>query len=181
MRKFRKRFKRPKSPYDMQQIKEGKELQKGYGLRRKKEIWIAQETLRGFRQRARELIAVSDPEKEKVLLEKLAKIGLLEKGAGLDNVLGLSVENLLERRLETIVFKSGLAKTPLQARQAIVHGHVRIGGRRITFPSYIVNAEEQGIIKCSFKPPEPPKKVGQVAKPVQEKPEAEEKPAAQEK
>ncbi|MBL7160364.1 MAG: 30S ribosomal protein S4 [Candidatus Aenigmarchaeota archaeon] len=167
MKKLRKRFKRPKRPYDTEQLKEGKELKKSYGLRRKKEIWIAEEMVRGFRQRARKLISVSDKEKEEILLKKLAKLGLLPKGSSLDDVLGLTVSNLLERRLETIVFKAGMAKTTKQARQSIVHGFVRVKGRKTVFPSYIVTVEEESAIKSSFKQPKPPTRRGVAAAPEQ--------------
>jgi len=157
MRRFRKRYKKPKVPFNAAQIQEGKRVKKGYGLRRKKEIWTAQETLRRFRQRARELIAVQNPESEQILLSKLVKIGVLEQGAGLDDVLGLTVENLLSRRLQSIVFNKGMVKTAMQARQAIVHGHVTIEGRKIIFPSYTVDREEETKIVCKFKPKEAPK------------------------
>lgn len=167
MRRFRKRFKRPKSPFDTEQINEGKEIKKKFGLRRKKEMWIAQEVLRQYRQRARNLIAVSDPEGEKVLLDKLVKIGLLAKGSNqLDDVLGLTLENLLERRLQTVLFRKELTKTVSQARQAIVHGHVTLDGKRMVFPSYTVKSEEESKLQCSFKPPEPQAKhKGVVKKP----------------
>lgn len=76
-----------------------------YGLRRKREIWKAESILREYRRRARELAAKKDKEGEKVLLEKLNRLGLLEKNAELDDVLSLSLEKILDRRLQTIVFK----------------------------------------------------------------------------
>ena len=141
---------------DVQQLKEGKILQKKYGLRRKKEIWISQGILRNFRQRARKLIAVKNPEQEKILLEKLSKMGLLPKDSNLDAVLGLTIEDILGRRLETITHKKGLAKTPRQARQAIVHGHLMISGRKVYSPSMLVNSAEEELITSTFKIPEPP-------------------------
>jgi small subunit ribosomal protein S4 len=146
MRKLRKKSKKPKHPWDLQRIKEEKTLMKKYGLRRKKEIWKAEAILRNFRQRARELIATRDKEKENVLISKLVKMGLLSKDAQVEDVLGLSIEDVLDRRLQTIVFRSGLAKTLLNARQMIVHGHVFIGNKKIIFPSYFVNADEENKI-----------------------------------
>lgn len=174
MRRLKRRFKRPKRPYDSNQIAEGKDLKKTYGLRRKKEIWIAQEILRGYRQRARKLTAESNPEREAILLQKLAKMGLLPKDSTLDDVLGLSIENLLDRRLETVVHRTGLTRTPKQARQAIVHGHVSIGSKKISFPSYIVTVEEEGSISSTFKPQEPEPSRGMVKKPEGEAPETSE-------
>ena len=148
MRRIRRKFQRPKRPWDSVVIKEEKVLLKDYGLRKKREIRIAEEIIRKFRQRARELIAVKDEEKEKVLIDKLLKLGMLtSEKSELDDVLGLTVKNVLDRRLQTIAFKKGLAKTPKAARQLIVHGHVSIGDRKTRFPSYIVTPEEEGKIR----------------------------------
>jgi len=70
-------------------------------------------------------------------------MGVIPEGGTLDDVLGLSLEALLERRLQSIVAKRGLAKTPHQARQYIVHGHISVGGRRIRVPSYLVGRLEE--------------------------------------
>ncbi len=153
MRKTRKKFKNPRMSWNSEEIGARKDLIREFGLRRRKEILIAQEVLRNFRRRARELIAEQDEEKTKVLLDKLVKIGLLEKGQGLDDVLALSVNDILGRRLQTIVLKRGLATTSKQARQFITHGHVTINKRAIQSPSYIVqSAEEAKIIVHDVQP-----------------------------
>jgi len=151
MRRFKKRFKRPKRPYDSARIEEEAKLLSEYGLRRKREIWTAQDILRNYRRRARELIATRDEEKIKILMDKLAKFGLLTKGKTLDDVLGLGVEDILNRRLQTIVWKKGMANTPKQARQFIVHGHVLVNGRRVTSPSYLVPVNEENKIQLALK------------------------------
>ncbi len=87
------------------------------------------------------MAARRDKYQEKILLDKLYKMGLLGKNADLDDVLSLTVENLLERRLQTIVFKKKLANTPKQARQFITHGHIAIEGRRIIYPSFFVTRD----------------------------------------
>ncbi len=144
MRRIRKKFKKPRSPWGIVKIRDERKLLNEYGLRRKKEMLIAQEIMRGYRERARKLIAEKDKEKEKVLIEKMAKIGLLtKKESTLDDVLALNIMNILDRRLQTLVFRKGLAKTPMQARQFIVHGHVSVAGRRTKFPSYIVPVEQE--------------------------------------
>jgi len=147
MRKIRKKYKRPKKPWDSRRIAEEKTLMKKYGLRNKKELWRAEEILRQFRRRARELIALEDPEKQKILIDKLVKIGMLNKGAELDDVLALDITSVLERRLQNIVSKRRLADSPLHARQLITHGHVLIGDRKTKFPSYLVESEEEGMIR----------------------------------
>ncbi|RLJ07213.1 MAG: 30S ribosomal protein S4 [Candidatus Aenigmatarchaeota archaeon] len=151
MRRIRKTFSRPKRRWDKKAIEEERKLMKEYGLRRKKELWKAKEILRRFRQRARELIAVKDKEKEKALLEKLVKLGLLKPGQGLDDILALTVKDILERRLQTRVFRKGLANTPKQARQFIVHGHIYVDGRRTNIPSYLVPISEEEKITSRLK------------------------------
>jgi len=144
MRRIRKKFKKPRSPWNINKIKEENKLLSEYGLRRKKEMLIAQDVLRRYRQRARELIAEKDKEKERILIEKMARIGLLnKKESTLDDVLALGITTVLDRRLQTLVFRKAIAKTPMQARQLIVHGHVSVAGRRMRFPSYMVPVEEE--------------------------------------
>jgi small subunit ribosomal protein S4 len=95
---------------------------------------------------AREIAATHDKEKERILINKVVRLGLLKEGATLDDVLGLTVENLLERRLQTILKNKGLANTIKHARQLITHGHVKINGRKVTYPSYIVPINEEDSI-----------------------------------
>jgi len=141
MRKLKKKLKKPRKPWDKERIEREKELLKKYGLRRKREIWKAESLLRNFRRRARDLAAKKDEKGEKTLLDKLYRLGLVEKGADLAQVLGLTVEDILERRLQTLVFKKKLANTPKHARQLITHGHIAIDNRRFVYPSYLVPRE----------------------------------------
>jgi small subunit ribosomal protein S4 len=144
MRRIRKKFKKPRSPWSITKIRDERKLLNEYGLRRKKEMLIAQEVLRNYRQRARELIAEKDKEKERILIEKMSKIGLLiKKESTLDDILALNITNVLDRRLQTLVLRKAIAKTPMQARQLIVHGHISVAGKRTSFPSYMVPVEEE--------------------------------------
>lgn len=139
MRKIKKKFKKPLRPWDKERIEEERKLMKKFGLKRKREIYKARSIIRTYRQRARTIQAKSDKEGEKILIEKLYKMGILKsKDSTLDAVLGLTIEDLLERRLQSIVFKMGLANTPLHARQLITHGKIAINDRRVIFPSYLV-------------------------------------------
>ena len=147
MRKIRKKFKNPRMSWDSSDIADRKAIIGDYGLRRRREILIAQEILRNFRRRARELIAEKNDEKTKTLLEKLVKLGLLKTGQGLDDVLVLTVNDILERRLQTVVWKLGFATTPKQARQFITHGHVAISEKQVKSPAYMVPVGEEPKIK----------------------------------
>jgi len=140
-KKQRKKYERPLRPWDRKRIGEEVEIMKKYGLRRKNEIYRAESILRVVRRHARDLAAQKNEKRQKELIERLNRLGLIEKGATLDDVLGLNLEDVLERRLQTLVFKNGLAKTPKQARQFIVHGHVKVDKVKIKWPSYIVPKE----------------------------------------
>jgi len=143
MKRQKAKYERPRRPWDKERLEYEKEVCKTYGIRRKKELWRAEEILRGFRRRARILEASKDMEGKKVLIDKLCKLGFIDKAANLDDVLALSVENLLDRRIETIIFKKGIAKTPKQARQFIVHGHVTVEGRRVRWPSLLLTTDQE--------------------------------------
>ena len=148
-RKPRKKWIGPKHPWVKDRLARELEIMGRYGLRNKRESWIAQTMARKFRHQARSLLALPDAvraEEEKNLLARLTRLGLISENTKLDDVLGLTAENVLERRLQTLVYKKGLAKTIQQARQFIVHGHIAIAGRRVTSPGYLVNRDEEQLI-----------------------------------
>jgi small subunit ribosomal protein S4 len=153
MRKLRKKYKRPLVLWDKERIDRERAVMKTFGLRKKHEIWVAETLLRNFRRGARILAAKKDKAEEKLLIQKLVGLGLVEASAGLDDALGLTLGAMLERRLQTIVFRKGLANTPNQARQFIVHGHITIDGRKIVYPSYIVPKSEESKIQVEVKTP----------------------------
>ena len=102
-----------------------------------------------FRGIARSLIGKSVEERGKMeaeILAHLKKLGVLDETAVLDDVLDLTIEDIFERRLQTIIFRKGLAKSIQQARQLITHGHIAIGDKRVTIPSYMVTREEEKVI-----------------------------------
>lgn len=148
-KKPRKTWSSPRHPWRREILMEESRLLGVYGLRNKRELWKAASIVRYFRHRARALLA-APPEvrerEEKTLIGKLIKLGLLKEGAKLDNILDLRVEDLLERRLQTLVYKKGLARTIYEARQLIVHGHIAIRGRRIRSPGYLVTVDEEPYI-----------------------------------
>ncbi len=148
-KKPRKKWESPGHPWIKERLLREIELIGRYGLRNKKEIWQAETLARYFRHRARRLLALPEEVRateEKQLLSRLYKMGVLPENATLDDVLGLTAEHFLERRLQTIVYKKGLAKTIWQARQLIVHGHIAIGGRRIRSPGYLVPRDEEDLV-----------------------------------
>ena len=149
-KKSRRKWEGPGHPWIKLNLDKEQALIGKYGLRNKKEIWLAETVIRNFRHQARSLLALPPAERsvrEKQLLQKLYRLGIIEKeNATLDDILGLTEESYLERRLQTIVFKKGLARSIYQARQLITHGHIAIGGKRVTSPGYIVPKEEEDLI-----------------------------------
>ena len=86
-------------------------------------------------------------------MDRLHRIGILPEEAELDDVLDMSLEDILERRLQTIVFQRGLAQSIQQARQLIAHGHISIDGRKVSSPSYLVLKDEEEKMAYSAKSP----------------------------
>ncbi len=178
-KKARKQYSRPRSPWRADQLAQELYLLGTYGLRNKRELWKAQTHLSSVRKQARTLLAATEQvrlREEKKLLDSLRRRGLVSEGATLDDILSLTVEDALSRRLQTMVFKKGMALSPLHSRQLIVHGHVAIGKRIITIPGYEVGHEEEGGISLvSPKERAPP---AEPQPPVEEKTEAVAAPAA---
>jgi len=148
-RKQRRKYETPRFPWRTDILQSELRLQGQYGLRNKRELWRHKTTMSRFREIARSLSGMPAEERRKVekqLLERLNRLGILPETAVLDDVLDLSLEDILERRLQTIVFNKGLAKSIYQARQLITHGHIAIDGRRVPSPSYLVLREEEAKI-----------------------------------
>ena len=148
-KKARKQYSRPRSPWRADQLAQELYLLGTYGLRNKRELWKTETQLSSVRKQARTLLAATQvvrEREEKKLLVSLKKKGLIKEEATLDDILSLTVEDMLARRLQSMVFKKGMALSSLHARQLIVHGHVSVGERIITVPGYEVGgAEEAGI------------------------------------
>lgn len=147
MRRLKKKYEKPFRPWDKERLEKERELLKTYGLKKKQELWRTEALLKKYRKIARSLIAKRDKEKERILIEKLNRMGILPVDASLDDVLSLTVENFLERRLQTLLFRKGMAKSVKHARQLITHGHVTINGRKVVYPSYLVPTSEEDKIR----------------------------------
>ena len=155
-KKQRKKYETPRFPWQTDVLQEELKLLGQYGLRNKHELWRHRTSLSKFRGIARSLIGKTPEERrkmEKELLTRLKKLGIIHETAALDDILDLTIEDALERRLQTIVFRKGLSKSIYQARQLITHGHIAIGKRRVTVPSYLVTKEEEK--KITYTPQSP--------------------------
>lgn len=132
------KFSWPRKLYDKIRIEGENKLVEEYGLKNKREIWKAEAKIKYFRNRAKFLINESKEEQDQ-FFSKLKNLGLQVNTIA--EVLALAKEDLLKRRLSTIVWKKGLANTAKQARQYIVHKKVFVGDRTINVPSYIVTTD----------------------------------------
>ncbi|BDH79728.1 MAG TPA: 30S ribosomal protein S4 [Methanothermobacter sp.] len=160
-RKPRKKYDTPPHPWNAERIKEENRLLTKYGLKNKKEIWKAETMIRRYRRDARHLLGLPEEQtrnEREQLLGHLKRMGILADDAKLEDVLNLTIEDVLKRRLQTMVYEKGLAKTIRQARQMIVHGHIALDGGKVNAPGYLVKKGEED--KIGFYPLSP--MIGQV-------------------
>ncbi len=159
-KKQRRKYDKPLKPYDKLRIEREKKLLGEYGLKRKNEIWRAEALLRSYRRRARQLLSRHDEQKKADLLGKINKLGIpCQK---IDDVLGVKTEDILSRRLQTVIFKRNIVSSAKQSRRLIVHGHVSIDGRRMLWPSYLVTTADEDKIQVRAPPAKPEPQAGKV-------------------
>ncbi|MDO8628351.1 MAG: 30S ribosomal protein S4 [Nanoarchaeota archaeon] len=145
-KKIKKKYSTPLHPWVRTRIDDEKKLRKEFGFKTKRELWKVESLLRNFKHQAKQLIAREDAQasvEEKLLQERLFKLGLVAKEGKLVDILSLSVRDLLARRLQTLVVKKGLARSVGQARQFIAHRHVMVDGQVIDAPTYLVGRDEE--------------------------------------
>ena len=149
---FRRVWKKPKRPFNFELKMEELKILGTFGLKTKRELWKARTELSRVRNQARSLLALSQDvrnKEEPILMNSLSRIGLVEQNAALDDVLNLEINDLLSRRLQSVIMRKLYFKTPYQARQAVSHGHIMIGDRIVNIPSYVVKVDEEDKIKLT--------------------------------
>jgi len=130
-----------------------------YGLRNKREVWRVAKTVSKIRAAARELLKKDEKNPTRLfegaaLLRRLHRYGILgEHQNKLDYVLGIKLQDFLERRLQTQVFKLGLAKSIHAARVLIRQRHIRVGKTLVNVPSFMVRIESQKHIDFALTSP----------------------------
>jgi len=148
-----KHYNTPSHPWQKVRIEEERAMVHQYGLKNKREIWRANTKVRDMRRQARKLTAKSNDsqsQKEKrLLLAKLNRLGMLEQDSALEDVLRMTPENILDRRLQTQVYLQGLSSTVKQARQLIVHGHISVDGAVTRVPGMTVTKLQEKNISYS--------------------------------
>ncbi|MCL4389430.1 30S ribosomal protein S4 [Candidatus Marsarchaeota archaeon] len=144
----RAKHNRPKEVWSTERITSDNQLLEEYGLKNMKELWIAQTRTERIRRNARLFLSgASSTNKEEVsMIARLSKYGITKQDATLDNLLDLNERALLERRLQSVVFRKGLARTMKQARQFITHGFISVNGKRVNRPGYLVSLSDEKFI-----------------------------------
>jgi len=183
-KQLRKQYEKPKKLFDKDRIEREAKLREEYGLKNAREVWKADTELRKIRREARRLLSRKGKkieERTKKLIDRIKRFLVRKPEVTLDDILVLEVRDLLERRLQTIVYKKHMAKTVTQARQFITHGHVSIGGEKVSVPSYRVRLDEEAEIAWHGAPIEYDKPAEAKAKAAPAKEEAPAAEAAPEK
>jgi small subunit ribosomal protein S4 len=156
-KKQKKRYKHPLRTWDTTRIKRDKDLKKEHGFKTKRELWKMESKLRSIRKRARDLIALKalgkGSKEEKEFVRKISSSGLVDEKASLDDVLDLELEDLMGRRLQSVVFKKGMSRSIKEARQMIAHHHITIDKKLVDAPNYMVKRNEEEKIKFSSRSP----------------------------
>merc|ERR1711939_239568 len=159
LRNFSKTSKRPRRPYDKERLDAELKLIGTYGLKNKREIWRVRLALAKIRATARTLLTKDEKDPQRIfegqaLLRRMTRYGILDEDKlRLDYVLSLKIENFLDRRLQTLVFKRGLAKSIHHARVLIRQRHIRVARQIVNVPSFMVRVESQPHIEFSLNSP----------------------------
>ncbi|KXN75072.1 40S ribosomal protein S9 [Conidiobolus coronatus NRRL 28638] len=158
-RNYSKTYKVPRRPFESERLDQELKLAGEFGLRNKREIWRIGLILSHIRRAARELLTLEEKDPRRLfegnaLIRRLIRIGVLdEEKAKLDYVLALKIEDFLERRLQTQVFKLGLAKSIHHARVLIRQRHIRVGKQVVNVPSFVVRLDSQKHIDFALNSP----------------------------
>ena len=155
VRKQRRKYETPNHPWQAQRIEEERKIIEEYGLTNKKQIWKNASILRNFRKQAREITKLRGEKKDsnsKILIQKLNRLNLVKTGSKLSDILNLQLRDVLERRLQTVVYKKNLSNSIKQARQFILHKKISVNGKIISSPSYLINEKDKVEYKNGFSP-----------------------------
>jgi len=158
-RSYSKTYSVPRRPFESARLDTELKLVGEYGLRNKREVWRVQLTLSKIRRAARSLLTLDEKDPKRLfegnaLIRRLVRVGVLDESRmKLDYVLALKIEDFLERRLQTCVYKLGLAKSIHHARVLIRQRHIRVGKQIVNVPSFMVRLDSQKHIDFALTSP----------------------------
>merc|ERR1712070_1202604 len=159
LRNFSKTSKNPRRAFDKERLDKELQMIGTYGLKTKREIWRVGLILSKVRAVARYLLTMEEKDPRRIfegqaLMRRMIRYGILDEDKQrLDYVLALKVEDFLERRLQTLVFKRSLAKSIHHARVLIRQKHIRVGQQICDIPSFMVRVESQPHIDFAVSSP----------------------------
>merc|ERR1712094_167027 len=154
-----KTFRKPKRPFEKERLDGEMKVVGEYGLKNKREVWRVQYALAKIRTAARVLLTLDEKDETRIfqgeaMLRRMQRLGLLtDAERKLDYILGLTTSKIMERRLQTKVFKHGLAKSVHHARVLIRQRHIRVGKQIVNVPSFLVRVESEKHIDFALTSP----------------------------
>ncbi len=146
-KRIRRKYEKTKMMWNKERIEHEHGIRDKYGLGNMHELWKATTEVGKIRRNVREVLAGRATEKVGTeIIARLVRYGIVKSGATLDDLLVVSPEAILDRRLQSVIYKKGMSKSIGQARQLIAHGFIAIDGHRVSAPGYLVTRDEESRI-----------------------------------